>query len=106
MKVLNPSSSQSLHPSIEGCITIQLSLTSSTYGIRIGKSGLAEVEVSLDPTWCQDDFKNDQGAFLKYINLLAKKNECHLSYYALKSLLQCLPNNEPSLMDDAKDLRK
>ena len=41
--------------------------------------------------------------------MLAKKNECHLSYYASKSLLQCLPNDDPILpspTDDGKDLRK
>ena len=109
MKLINLS--QSLHPNTEGCITIHSSLTSSTYGIGIGKSGLGEVAVSLNPTWCQDDFKNDQGDFFKYIKLLAKKNECQLSYYTSKSLVQCLPNDPilPSLMDDnddAKDLRK
>ena len=53
-----------------------------------------------------------RGLFFKYINLLAKKSECHLSYYTSKSLLQCLPNDDPRLPsllddnDDAKDLRK
>ena len=64
MKVLKSCPSQSPHPNIKGYITIRSSLTNSTYGIRIGKSVLGEVEVSLNPTWCQDDFKNDQGAFL------------------------------------------
>ena len=105
MKVLKSCQSL-LHPNIDECVIIHSSLTSSTHGIKMGKGGMGEVEVSFDPTWCQDDFKNDQGAFLKYINSLTKMNECKLFYYTSKSLLQCLPN-APTLMDDiAKDLRK
>ena len=89
-----------------------LSLTSSMYrtGVENGKhmarKGMAELEMCLEPTWCLDDFKNEQGGFFTYINSLMIMNSGKLSHYASKCLLQkCLPPNKP-LVAAASGMRR